>query len=528
MRLAALLCIVLAPMATQAQESSAPAAASPTVWASMQQKVESSFAYVNDHLAKVFFFDVLFGYGGSVNVEIDGASKTIERTFPAVVFVLVVGGVFFTFRYGWVNIRLFRHALDVVRGHYDHPDHEGEISHFKALTSALSATIGLGNIAGVAVAISQGGPGAVFWMWMTAIFGMSMKFSCCTLAQLHRRIKPNGTVLGGPMIYMAEGLPNVFGPLILIAKPMAVLFATLTIFASFGGGNLFQVNQTYSLFEQQFLGGDARPLYAWVVGIVLAIPVALVILGGIRRIGEVTSRMVPMMCVFYMFVCFIIVLLNLAHIPGTFAHIFSEAFSAQALYGGFLGVMVAGMKRAAFSNEAGIGSAAIAHAAAKTDEPVREGVVAMLGPFIDTIMVCTMTALAILVTDAHIKGAHLEGIEITALAFAQFGTFLPFILFAAVFVFAFSTIISWGYYGERASEYLFGPIGIVPYRVVYVLVVVIGPVLSLKQVVNFADLMLLGMAFPNIFAMLFLSGEVRALTKDYVRRLKSGEMKRYA
>jgi len=445
------------------------------------------------------------------------------RSIPVIVCVLFLGGFFFTVRYGFINLRLFRHSIDVIRGKFDKPDHEGEVSHFRALTSALSATVGLGNISGVAVAISLGGSGAVFWMWFTAVFGMSLKFSSCTLAQLYRRIGDDGRVLGGPMVYLEEGLKEK--GFAIPGKVLAVLFSVLTILAALGGGNMFQSNQTYSLFQSQVLGTQDAPGWApWVFGLLLAIPVGIVIIGGIKRIGEVTARMVPTMCVFYCGVCATIILLNVTEVPGLFASIFSQAFSSDALLGGFIGVLVQGMRRAAFSNEAGMGSAAIAHAAAKTDEPVREGVVAMIGPFIDTIVVCTMTALAILITGAHMQEG-LEGIEITAAAFGQLGSVVPYILFIAVFVFAFSSVISWGYYGERATEYLFGKAGILPYRAVYVAVVVLGPVLSLQSVLDFSDAVMLSMAFPNIVGMLFLSGKVKALADDYVARLRSGEMK---
>lgn len=447
----------------------------------------------------------------------------IVRSIPVIVCVLFLGGFFFTVRYGFVNLRLFRHSIDVIRGRYDKPDHEGEVSHFRALTSALSATVGLGNISGVAVAISMGGPGAVFWMWFTAFFGMSLKFSSCTLAQLYRRIGDDGCVLGGPMVYLEMGLKEK--GFAVPGRMMAILFSVLTILAAFGGGNMFQSNQTYSLFETQVLGTADAPSWApWVFGFLLAIPVGIVIIGGIKRIGEVTARMVPTMCIFYCAICLTIVLLNLSDVPEMFASIFTKAFSSDALFGGFVGVLVQGMRRAAFSNEAGMGSAAIAHAAAKTDEPVREGVVAMIGPFIDTIIVCTMTALAILITGAHV-GNDLEGIEITAAAFGQLGPVVPYILFIAVFVFAFSSVISWGYYGERATEYLFGKRGILPYRAVFVAIVVLGPVLSLQAVIDFSDAVMLSMAFPNIVGMLFLSGKVKGLVDDYVARLRSGEMK---
>ena len=573
-----------------------------------------------------------------------------QGNFPLILCLMVTGGVFFTFRYGWINIRLFRHAIDVVRGKFDHPDHPGEVSHFKALTSALSATVGLGNIGGVAVAITMGGPGAVFWMWVVALFGMSMKFSSCTFAQLYRRVKPDGTVLGGPMVYLKEGIKEKYPAFGWFGAIIAVLFAILTILASFGGGNMYQANQTYQMFVSNFFYEDgvlgevdgalqvvpnpgepltvavspgeaavvmrqvevaeqsttasipvptsqpridiveletdgtisirrgdeaespvppapdrgtlalayihARPgmtaiaatddgangfiedlrvtgsldmpsaWVAFICGLFMAVPVGLVLFGGIKRIGEVTSRLVPAMCLFYCTVCVVILMVNAPAVPATFLNIFVQAFSPDAMFtGGFIGVLVQGMRRAAFSNEAGLGSAAIAHAAAKTDTPVREGVVAMLGPFIDTICVCTMTALAILVTNSHAINPALEGVQITALAFAQLGWFLPYFLMIAVFIFAFSTVVSWGYYGERSTEYLVGVKGIPVYRVVYIMMVVIGPMLSLSAVIDFSDFALLSMAFPNIIGMMLISGKVKKMADEYSRQLASGEMK---
>lgn len=444
---------------------------------------------------------------------------------PLILTIMVFGGVFFTFRYGFVNLKLFKHAIDVIRGKYDDPEDEGEISHFQALTSALSATVGLGNIAGVAVAIGTGGPGSIFWLWLAAFFGMCMKFSSCTFALLYRGKDSNGEMLGGPMVYLEKAFAEKgLGKL---GKVMGIYFAFMTILASFGGGNLFQANQTYEIIKQQFPGANAL-----VVGVTLAFFVGIVIIGGIKRIGEVTSKLVPAMCAFFVITCLIIIFSNISLIPGMIASIFSGAFTPEAAYGGFLGVMIQGLRRASFSNEAGLGSASIAHSAAKTDEPVREGVVAMIGPVIDTIIVCTMTALTILITGAH-KDPSLagKGVEITSTAFATLGSFMPYLLMFAIIVFAYSTVISWSYYGERATEYLFGKSlgrnGIRLYRLFYVLIIILGPILSLQNVVEFADLMLLSMAFPNILGMIYLSKTVKDKVEDYITRYKAGEMKTF-
>lgn len=540
-------------------------------WEKHQQTIDNIFASVNKNIAPVLFFNVNPNRG-------DDATK-----IPLIIVMLLLGGIFFTFRFSFINVRMFGHSLRVVRGHYDNPDDQGEISHFQALTSALSATVGLGNIAGVAVAISQGGPGAVFWMWVVAFFGMSSKFSSCTLAQMYRRISPEAKdhgsadskhkskpgkqhVLGGPMVYLAEGMKDLFGSK---GKPLgailASLFAFFAIMGSLGGGNMFQGNQTFAifgdvLFEQQIEhkaelltrieAGDSsakaeliqaeesaaskkaelKQRYAWVGGLIMTVLVGLVIVGGIKRIGTVTSKLVPAMCLFYVGVCMAILATNFSEIPAMLISIFQGAFSAKAVsWGGVMGVLVIGVKRGAFSNEAGLGSASIAHSAAKTEEPVREGLVAMLGPFVDTIVVCTMTALAILITGAYKAGSAgnftNEGVGITASAFNSLSPIFTYLLAIAIFVFAYSTMISWSYYGERASEYLFGHKGIKTYRVIFLIFVFISPMISLENVIGFTDLLILSMAYPNILGMVILSGKVAERAKDYRLRLKNGEIK---
>ena len=482
---------------------------SPFIYAagSLQESVNDLFGAINSAYAPILFWPV----------------PIIE--LPLILFIMVSGGIFFTIRYGFLNIKLFKHAIDVVRGQYDHPEHEGDITHFQALTSALSATVGLGNIAGVAVAIGMGGPGAIFWLWLSAFFGMSMKFSSCTFAQLYRMKDSQGGMLGGPMVYLSKGLAEK--GYIKIGKFVGSFFAFMTILASFGGGNLFQANQTFEIIKAQFPG--ANP---WIVGVVLAVLAGVVLLGGIKRIGAVTSKLVPLMCGFYVVTCLIIIFSNVSEIPALIISIFQQAFSPEAAFGGFIGVMIQGVKRASFSNEAGLGSAAIAHSAAKTDEPVREGVVAMIGPFIDTHIVCTMTALVILITGANLDpSVEGKGVEMTALAFSSLGSFMPYLLTVAICIFAYSTVISWSYYGERATEYLFGQSmganATKIYKVFYVLIIIIGPVLSIGHVVDFADLMLLSMAFPNILGMIYLHKKVKTKVDDYVMRYQSGQMKKY-
>jgi alanine or glycine:cation symporter, AGCS family len=444
---------------------------------------------------------------------------------PFIIVVMVSGGIFFTFRFSFLNVRMFRHAFDVVRGKYDDPSHEGEISHFQALTSALSATVGLGNIAGVAVAIQLGGPGAVFWLWLSAFFGMSMKFASCTFAQLYRDVHEDGSVIGGPMVYLKKGFTEILN-MPRLGKFLGAMYAIFVIGASFGGGNMFQGNQTYELLAKTF---PALEGMNWAVGITLAFFAGIVLLGGIQRIASVTSKMVPAMCGFYVITCLIIILSNASAVPGLFADIFTQAFSPDAaLYGTFIGVLIQGVKRASFSNEAGVGSAAIAHAAAKTDTPVREGLVAMIGPFIDTHIVCTMTSLAVLITGTHLDPANAgKGAQITAAAFSTLHPFFSVALTIAAVIFAYSTVISWSYYGEKGWQYLFGKNTIKIYRLLYVFAIVLGPVLTLGAVIDFSDMMLLSLAIPNIIGMFFISGKVRAMAVDYVKDYKSGKFKTF-
>ena len=447
---------------------------------------------------------------------------------PLIVAVLVAGGVYFSFYFGWLSIRGFKHSIDIIRGRYDNPDDPGEISHFQALTSALSATIGLGNIAGVAIAVSVGGPGAVFWMLLTALIGMSSKLASCTLAVMYRNVHPDGRVSGGPMYYLEKGLATI--GLAQFGRTLAVIFAFLTIGGSLGGGNMFQANQTLEIL------GTVSPWfksYNWVMGMVMAGLVALVIIGGIRRIGRVTSRIVPGMCLLYVITAVFIIAWNIQAVPATLARIVSDAFTGPAMYGGFLGVLVMGVRRAAFSNEAGLGSAAFAHAAAKTDEPAREGMVAMIGPFIDTIVICLMTALVCTITGVFERpefqsgGGSIVGVRMTAAAFDSFIPGARYVLAVAVLLFAYSTMISWSYYGERAWEYLFGQGSVLVYRLIFVFFVFAGSVITLGNVIGFSDMMILGMAFPNILGGVLLSPQIKATLNEYWGRLQRGEMKVY-
>lgn len=470
----------------------------------------------------LFFGDIVEYVGGFLFWQ---PFSFLGFELPLILLVMLFGGVYFSCYLGFVNLKLFGHGVDVVKGKYDNPDDDGEISHFQALTSALSATVGLGNIAGVAVAIGAGGAGAVFWMWLVGFLGMSMKFASCSFGQVYRTVDKDGHVIGGPFAYLKEGFKEISPSFAPVGTSLAVVFSILTILGSIGAGNMFQANQTYELLAGQF---PALEGYALAVGLVIAATAGVVIIGGIKRIGEVTGKLVPAMCAFYVFSCLTIIFSNASHIPDLFLSIFKGAISPDAAFGGFMGVMIQGVKRASFSNEAGVGSAAIAHAAAKTKEPIREGTVAMVGPFIDTHLVCTMTALTILVTGAHLDVTVAgKGALMTAKAFESIGSYMPMLLTFATVIFAYSTIISWSYYGERATEFLFGRKAIPIYQGVYVAMIAAGPLLSMQNVVDFSDLMILSMAFPNIIGMIILSPKLKEMTLDYKARLMAGEMKAY-
>ncbi len=435
---------------------------------------------------------------------------------PLIVAWLVFGAIFFTLRMNFINLRGFRHAIHVTMGRYDDPNDPGEVSHFQALSAALSATVGLGNIAGVALAVAAGGPGAIFWMVVAGFLGMSSKFTECTLGQMYRKVDAAGRVLGGPMRYLRIGLEERgMGGL---GRVLSVLFAVMCIGGSLGGGNMFQANQSYQAVA------ELVPLLAdnaWLYGVVLAFLVGLVIIGGIKSIGAAASRIVPLMCGIYLLAGFWILIVHAADIPRAFGVIVREAFTPEAGMGGMIGVLMTGFRRAAFSNEAGIGSASIAHSAAATDEPVREGIVALLEPFIDTIVVCTMTGLVVVITGAYVNPVS-DGVLMTSQAFGSVLDWFPVVLSIAVFLFAFSTMISWSYYGERCWTFLFGEGSSNVYRVIFLLFVFFGSVFKLGNVLDFSDLMVLGMAFPNIFGLLILSGKVRRALDDYWQRYRSG------
>ena len=474
-------------------------------------RINDFFVPIVDVIAMFIFWDPIASMGFNIGASI-----------PIVVVWLVFGALFFTLKMNFINIRAFKHAIDLVRGKYDDPNDQGEVSHFQALATALSATVGLGNIAGVAVAITVGGPGATFWMIVAGLLGMSSKFVECTLGVKYRVVNGNGEVSGGPMYYLRNGLAKYgYGN---VGKVLAVLFAILCIGGSFGGGNMFQANQAYAQLSGQFpmLSGNG-PIF----GFLLAILVGTVIIGGIKSIARVTEKIVPFMAVLYVVAALVIIVVNFSEIGNAFAMIFKGAFAPSAAFGGFIGVIIQGFRRAAFSNEAGVGSASIAHSATKTNEPVSEGIVSLLEPFIDTVVICTMTALVIIVTGmSGVQG--IEGAQLTSQAFESVISWFPYVLVIAIFLFAFSTMISWSYYGLKSWTYLFGSSkkSELVYKFIFLIFIIVGSSVKLGAVLDFSDMMILAMAFPNILGLLILSGEVKIDLKEYLNKVKSGVIKK--
>jgi len=443
--------------------------------------------------------------------EITGTFAGYAWGIPSIV-LLVGTGLYLTFRMRFVQLRGFKHSFGLISGRYDRASDPGEVTHFQALSTALSATIGTGNIAGVATAIAFGGPGAVFWMWVTAMVGMATKYTCCTLSLKFRTIHEDGVVSGGPMYTLKNGLDM---------PRLGWAFALFTLIASFGIGNMVQANSVVDGLT--FIIPRASGLKL-LIGVAMALSVGLVIIGGIKRIARVAEGIVPFMCIGYCAGALLILFLNLEKIPGAMATILNHALNVQAFGGGAVGAAIQyGVARGVFSNEAGLGSAPMAHAAARTKEPVREGLVAMIGPFVDTIVICSMTALVIVVMGAWGEGRpeSLQGAALSAYAFTEaLGVAGGWVVGFGLMFFAYSTIISWSYYGDRSAEYLFGSRAVLPYRVVYTVLVVVGAYVPLRLVWNFADIANIFMAAPNLISLILLAGLVRELSDDYFTRLK--------
>jgi AGCS family alanine or glycine:cation symporter len=481
-------------------------------------------------------------------------------SIPFVVILLVAGALFFTVYFSFINITKFPLAINVVRGKYDDIDHhsatktdlnvvdgdlvdtigdeskEGEVSHFQALATAVSGTVGLGNIAGVAVAIAIGGPGATFWMIICGLIGMSTKFVECTLGVKYRDVGPDGTIYGGPMYYLRKGLAD--SKMGMLGKFLGGLFAVLCVGASFGGGNAFQSNQaTQQISSLLGLQGGATGV---IIGVILAVLVGIVIIGGIKRIANITEKIVPFMAGIYVVASLIIIIANYSHVGEAFGLIFSGAFSPDAGLGGVLGVLIIGFQRAAFSNEAGAGSAAIAHSAVRTKFPASEGIVALLEPFIDTIVICTMTALVIIFFNMDgqftyggeggnvvlsATGQTVGGVDLTSLAFDAVIPHFSIVLTIAIILFAFSTMISWSYYGLQSWKYLFGRgrVADMVYKILFLIFVVVGAAATLDAVIKFSDAMILALVFPNMVGLLLLFPKVKEELNKYLKAIKSSK-----
>ena len=447
---------------------------------------------------------------------------TDDIKVPFILLWLVFGANFFTIYTGFVNFRKIGLAIGTVAGTYSKASDAGEVSHFQALATALSGTVGLGNIAGVAIAISIGGPGATFWMIVAGLLGMSTKFVECTLGVKYRNVDANGVVHGGPMHYLEKGF-SLRG-LGWLGKFLAIFFAIMCVGGSFGGGNMFQANQAFKQFAAVT---PALTTPGWVFGLFMAILVAVVIIGGIKSIARVTEKVVPFMCLLYLLCAVIIIAVNYHHIPAAFAAIFKGAFMPDAAVGGLVGVMIQGFKRAAFSNEAGIGSASIAHSAVKTEYPASEGIVALLEPFIDTVVICTMTALVIIISGTYLNftgdTSTFAGVSLTSMAFSTVISWFPYILTLIVFLFAYSTMLSWSYYGMQSWEYIFGTSkpAEYSYKFIFCIVVIIGAASDLSSVVDFSDAMIFAMCFPNLIGMYVMRKEVMDELRRYLEMVQN-------
>ncbi|NJL75628.1 MAG: alanine:cation symporter family protein [Saprospiraceae bacterium] len=476
---------------------------------SIDETIESYMGPVTRFIEATVFFTVPIG----------------DFDVPFVIIWLIVGATFFTVYNNFINIIGFKHALDVVRGQYDKPGSKGEVSHFQALATALSGTVGVGNIAGVAVAVATGGAGATFWMILAGLLGMSSKFVECTLGLKYRKVNADGSVSGGPMYYLSQGLEKrgwkSFG------KVLAIIFAIACVGGSFGGGNMLQINQATQ--QLAAVTGGENSIFngnGWTFGVFMAIVVGLVILGGIKSIAKVTDKLVPLMVGIYLGAGLIVLGYHFMDIPKAFMMIMEGAFTKNAAFGGFLGVLLMGFRRAAFSNEAGVGSASIAHAAAKTDNPIDEGIVALLEPFIDTVVICTMTALVIIITgnapDTRMEISGNIAIGLTSKSFTTVMPWFPPVLSVAVILFALSTMISWSYYGLKAWTYLFGETKAMDYtyKLIYCGFIIIGSAISATSVFNLGDAMIFAMCFPNVLGLYFLAPEVRRDLKEYFAKNK--------
>lgn len=484
-----LISLLLAPCAASASNS-------------VEENIDRAVQPIVEALSCVIFYKPFASFGFDIKI---------------VVLWLILGAIFFTVYFRFINIRLFKHAIDITRGLYDKKGAKGEVSHFQALVTALSGTVGLGNISGVAVAISLGGAGATFWMIMAGLLGMTSKFVECTLGVKYRHIDAKGEVSGGPMYYLSLGLAKHNKAK--LGKILAILFAILCVGGSIGGGNMFQSNQCYAQIANVF------PQFAnngFAFGVLLAIFVGVVIIGGIKKIANVTDKLVPLMVAIYLIFGLIIIGKNIFQLDEAILKILTGAFNIKAIFGGAAGAIAVGFQRAAFSNEAGVGSAAIAHSAVKTDEPLTEGIVSLLEPFVDTVVICTMTALIIIFTGFDTADSSLTGSQLTSAAFSSVVPWFKYVLTISILFFAYSTMISWSYYGLKAWTFLFGETKKMKltYNLIYLSFVVVGSSASLANVMEFSDMMILAMAFPNILGLYILAPEIKKDLNNYLSNLK--------
>ncbi len=486
----------------------------------MDERISSAIQPYSDAVAGTIFYSV----------------PVAGTDFPLIVGWLILAALIFTFYFRFIQVRGFMHAIQVVRGHYSNPKMQGEVSPFQALTTAVSGTVGLGNIAGVAVAVGIGGAGATFWMILAGLLGMASKFTEVTLGVKYRDVKmPDGIVAGGPMRYLSKGMAEQGRPV--LGKVLAVFFAVCCVGGAIGGGNMFQSNQSFQ--QVVSVTGGANSMLAgqgWIFGLIMAVLVGMVIIGGIRSIAKVTEKVVPFMALMYMTAGMIVLIVNADKILWAFGQIFSGAFSAEGVAGGVVGALIQGFKRAAFSNEAGIGSAAIAHSAVRTDQPVSQGFAALLEPFIDTVVICTMTALVIVVS-GHVDvggvtalAGEASGVGLTSMAFGSAISWFPYVLALAVVLFAFSTMITWSYYGLQAWTYLLGDslLSELAFKLMFLAFVVIGASMGLGPVIDFSDSMIFAMSLANIVGLYFLMPVVKRELNIYWAGIQSGSIPSFA
>jgi alanine or glycine:cation symporter, AGCS family len=498
-RFLAALAALLTPFSVFAQE--APG---------LDERINAAFTPIADAISAIIFF----------SVPVNGAQ------FPLIVGWLVIAGLVFTLYFRFINIRAFGHAYQLLRGRYDNKNSPGEVTYFQALSSAVSGTVGLGNIAGVAVAITIGGPGAVFWMILAGLLGMTTKFVECTLGTKYRLVKADGTVSGGPMYYLTRGIKEQYPKLGGFGWGLAIIFAICAMLGAIGAGAMFQANQAYAQLANVTGGADGfLGDKAWLFGLFYAGIAGAVVIGGISRIGAVTAKLVPSMAAIYILACLVVLTVNAGQIPAAIGTIVGGAFSPEGVAGGIIGALIQGFRRAAFSNEAGLGSSAIAHSTIKTREPASAGLVALWEPFVDTVIICSMTAMVIVITGVYMTGEGVEGVELTSAAFATVLPWFPYLLAFLVLLFAFSTTITWGYYGAKAASFLARESKGVLYgfKFFYLVMAFVGCTMSLGAIVDLADGLLFLMAIPNLIGLYLLAPVVKREVEGYFERVKSGE-----